>query len=286
MSIVKQMIPTKFEQTIPFDMSLLNKVKPFINNPATDIVKIDHKTDMGLFQTFVNENVNTITLTPSDIFFANTIPLKDIEIEVDERNEVFSYGKGMIIRYRMIVFDDLQDLYNKEKAEIGYLVVYVPNSKSVMCAFSLSVEKGNDYIIPTSAYTVVNVPCTVNIFTNTWYAIQIALLHPQIKTLFDKPARVPVHNKGNYKCNKRKIKYIRVHNLRIDDVKNITHEPGTINRKCLVWYVIGHWRQYKSGKRVFIQGYWKGQLRDIKRNLDERERVIDQIDLSTEGDRK
>jgi hypothetical protein len=29
-----------------------------------------------------------------------------------------------------------------------------------------------------------------------------------------------------------------------------------------LWHVTGHWRHYKSGKRVFVQGYWKGSERN------------------------
>ena len=45
-------------------------------------------------------------------------------------------------------------------------------------------------------------------------------------------------------------------------------------RHTLVWYVIGHWRNYGSGKRVFIQPYWKGALRNLKMSLDGRDREI------------
>lgn len=265
---------------ISMDKSLLDKVRPFMSYPATDVVKIDHKTDMELYQTVINENVNTIAQTPSDIFYADTIPLKDMEIEIDERDTTFSWGKGRVIRYRVVIFENLQSIHESEMAEIGYLIIYVPQTKKIAVVISLAVEKGNDYIFPASAYAMANIPITANIFTNTWYAIQIALLHPKIKQLFDCPMRVPVHNNGNRKDSKRRIKYVKVHDLRVDDVKNITHEPETINRKCLVWYVIGHWRQYKTGKKVFIQGYWKGKLRDIKRNLDERERVVEPEDIA------
>jgi hypothetical protein len=47
----------------------------------------------------------------------------------------------------------------------------------------------------------------------------------------------------------------------------------------MIWYVTGHWREYKkTGKRIFIQGYWKGALRDMKstafQNLEPREREL------------
>jgi len=49
--------------------------------------------------------------------------------------------------------------------------------------------------------------------------------------------------------------------------------------------VTGHWREYQSGKKVFIKGYWKGALRntpptDIKsRN---RELIINESEVKDE----
>ena len=35
-------------------------------------------------------------------------------------------------------------------------------------------------------------------------------------------------------------------------------------RRCPVWPVRGHWRQYRSGKRVYIAPFVKGPERDIR----------------------
>ena len=45
-------------------------------------------------------------------------------------------------------------------------------------------------------------------------------------------------------------------------------------RHALLWHVIGHWRTYKSGKKVFVQPYWKGALREVKNMEEAREREI------------
>lgn len=260
---------------VNFDENLLNAVKPYLNYPASDIIRIDHQTDMELYQSLINEDLGSSVYTPSDIVFANTIPLKDIEIQIDERSTDFSFGKGSLVRYRVIIFDNLSNIDNALKpTSIGYLVLYMTDSKKPFVIFSLAVQKGNNFIFPLSAYSIVNIPLTLNIFTNTWYAIQISLLHPKIKTLFDNPTKIPIHNNRGYGNRPRKVKYIKIHKIRINDVKHITHESGERKRKCLVWYVIGHWRKYKTGREIFIQGYWKGQLRDIKQNLDNRERII------------
>ena len=268
----------EYNRMVERDMSLIDKVKPYISAPATDIVRIDYKTDQELYRTMINENAETVVETPSDILFANTVPLKDIEIQIDERNTVFSYGNGILTKYRVVVFEDLnclQDLTGKK--EVGYVIYYAnAHSNNIFAIISFGVEKGNNALIAMKAYSVADMPLIMNIFTNTWYAIQIALLHPRIKVLFDNPMRVPIHNHGNvYRNAPRKIKYIKIHKLHVDSVKDIICDKNKYNRKCLCWYVIGHWRKYQTGKEIFIQGYWKGALRDIKKNLDERERIIE-----------
>lgn len=267
---------------IKHDENLRSEARRFLTHCATDIVKIDYETDLRLFQTMINEDIDSVYETPSDIIFANTVPLKDLEIEVDERKHIFPNGKfGRLVRYRIIIFDDLVSVLNgsDHKKEIGYLFGSIPDIGEYIV--SLYVERGNNYIFPNRVWSVSRseyFPVSINNFTNTWYAIQISLLHPEIKTLFASPSRIPIHGKKSSAGSKgmRKAKYVKMHRIEIEDIKNITHEKGKgINRKCLVWYVIGHWRKYKSGKTVFIQGYWKGKLRNIKQNLDERERIID-----------
>ena len=67
---------------------------------------------------------------------------------------------------------------------------------------------------------------------------------------------------------------------------------GTHTITCPAWYVVEHNRIYKNGKNVWIDGYWKGALRDVKRNLDEgKERRIEEKDtvinhIKTEGGQK
>jgi hypothetical protein len=62
------------------------------------------------------------------------------------------------------------------------------------------------------------------------------------------------------------------------DIDKAFEKRGFI-RRSMIWYVTGHWREYKkTGKRIFIQGYWKGALRDMKstafQNLEPREREL------------
>ena len=259
---------------IDYDDTLILRVSPYIKHRAADVVKMDHETDEELYTTLINKDINSVELTPSDIFFANTIPLKDLEIDIDERNKSFKWGKGCLVKYRIVIPEN----FDISQKEVGYLIVYHKETDTPFFVASFGVNKGSDYISMVKGWSLFpfKYPVYSNIFTNTWYAIQIALLNPRIKTLFSNPTKVPIHNKGQSNSSqRRKVKYTKVYKLNVNDVKDITYSPEKINRKCLVWYVIGHWRKYKSGKEIFIQGYWKGQLREIKQNLDDRERIVD-----------
>lgn len=109
-----------------------------------------------------------------------------------------------------------------------------------------------------------------------WYSTQICLLHPVVKEVFTKGKNKTIVQpqkpvKKGKKKKPTKIKYVKIHTLKSDDFDEFFNKPDNTtdrnyNRTALIWYVTGHWRTYKNtGKRVFIEGYWKGALRDTKK---------------------
>lgn len=110
-----------------------------------------------------------------------------------------------------------------------------------------------------------------------WYGIQVALLHPQIKDVFQRAKLAPVRKANRKRKKKQRVaRYVRTHYIKSQDVDEAVSRSGTIERKTLCWYVIGHWRHYSNGTKKFIRGYWKGPLREVQRNLDEgRRRIIE-----------
>ena len=112
-----------------------------------------------------------------------------------------------------------------------------------------------------------------------WYSVQIAMLNPITVDVFSRGERRAVveHQETRKKKQKKtKIKYIRKHIIKpeeFDDAFDIKIGNNTFTRKTMIWHVAGHWREYKNGKKVFIDGYWKGPLKDIK-NTDAREREL------------
>ena len=113
-----------------------------------------------------------------------------------------------------------------------------------------------------------------------WYALQIMLLNPIIKErIFVETPKKKLRCKNeniigsNVKPRKRKATYIRY-----KEISDTILESDTIRKRhTMCWYVIGHYRHYKTGKKVFVKGYWKGPLRQLRKNLDEgRERLLAQ----------
>ena len=81
------------------------------------------------------------------------------------------------------------------------------------------------------------------------------------------------NKKSDKKGKKKPLRYIKRHILNAEELKKRIHGENNFQRHTLVWYVIGHWRKYADGRKIFIQPYWKGALRELK-NGEIREREI------------
>jgi len=76
-----------------------------------------------------------------------------------------------------------------------------------------------------------------------------------------------------YDPNKpRVLKLIR--NVYINENTIERFKRSEFTRHIDAWYVMGHWRQYKSGKRVWVKGYWKGENKDKKNSELKRMREV------------
>ena len=265
----------------------INSSKP------SDVVYLTQKED-DLIKSFWNHEVkeNKFNFVPSDIIFANTIPIMDLNFVVD-----CSETGGDIIKFRIVIFPDYQkricDSTEEKSVIIGSLIT--DQNKKLLC-FPISVCKGFNKILSNGNIGFRNVskeeiyglkkqlPISHAIILyfdclSTWYGIQIALLHPTVKEIFKNPKSEPVEviiKKKNKKPRKRIVRYMKKHVIKVDDIEEALYggKDKKFERHTLVWYVIGHWRNYKNGKKIFIQPYWKGALREMKMNLDEREREI------------
>ena len=220
---------------------------------------------------------------PSDLFVADSIPLPDVVFVIDTYNDDEKYTKRSEKVYLRFVY------FNNE------MIVVVNNLDGSTASFKifnndLGACINPDYIyVPDAKYPFLKGDFTameykflsLNIANNIltrWYALQIMLLNPAIKErVFTETQKKKLRCKNedivgsNVKSRKRKAMYVRY-----KEISNTILESGTSRKRhTMCWYVIGHYRHYKTGKTVFIKGYWKGPMRQLQKNLDEgRERLI------------
>lgn len=224
---------------------------------------------------------------PSDLFFAGKIPLMDCEIVVDETED----PDGVVCKYRVVIFPDYQERITEAVGDTVYVGAVIAFLNGYTFFMPIGVCEGVN-VMMTGPFGYHNVPdgllklCKESWtqmdamkmgyqFLITWYGIQVALLHPTVKEVFRHPRTEPVCSGSGKKDGRRVVRYMRKHVINAADINTAAYGTGReYERHTLVWYVIGHWRNYASGKRVFIQPYWKGALRHLKMSLDGRDREI------------
>ena len=264
------------------------------SSKPTDLIDLNKESVDSLIE-LISFDKNKLSGIPSDILFLDTVPLPDVMVKCK-----FSNG---IENFRVVIYPDYKQCIDNSDdnhpAKVGAIIIDIDNSKIFM---EIEVLKGFDYIITSNIVGYYKLPINVREFIinklsagdflksfsenlTIWYGIQIALINPIIKNVFVKNTTTDVlKEERNVKKgkSKKKIKYIKRHVLNADDI-NRRHNSH-YERKTLSWYVIGHWRTYKNGKRIFIKPYWKGILRDSKKyndsdNIRKRDVVIpDKID--------
>lgn len=127
-------------------------------------------------------------------------------------------------------------------------------------------------------------------FLHAWYNLQIMLLNPLLEASFKRetvPMPSALCKQKKKKAPKKYIKRIVINNDKINELQ-ICSEKNKHNFTEPIWWVQGHWRQYKSGKRVFVQGYWKGPDRwkkelEVPREREIPEEYFEINNIKTEG---
>lgn len=245
----------------------------------TDIICLTRDTDLELINLWEDEKKENV-LIPSDLFMQKTIPLKDIQIEVDEREYGGCINKARICVYENIesIVDSLSEYDNTKEAgfiEIDFLGMNYSAPFYIMYGINY-IGFGN--YCGDKLLDFASVEQRMHILTSwfeTWYGIQIALLHPIIKEVFSSPNIVKSRNNLITKKNNNTTKYIKKHYITKDSIKKANDNKSQYKRKTLLWWVIGHWREYKSGKKIFVKGYWKGALRYTNQTIEPRKREIE-----------
>lgn len=266
----------------------------FSNNSPSDFISFTKDTKSNLNKYFVtnfdsHSDSKGDTIIPNDIFIANTIPLPDFCFVMDIYDEQYTkLINEFVIRFLFhegqlfIIFNDTQQrkiitAVKLKNMDDEHLII---DDSIVFC------NRAHDPLFKRADYKAAIKTMTLAIANHMlaeWYAVQVLLLNPVIKerifTQGDKK-KLRVNDSAiigldttSKKTRKRKAKYIRYKNIDQDLFKSkVLRKQHT-----LCWYVIGHYRHYQNGRKTFVHGYWKGPLRELKKNLDSgRERIIAQ----------
>ncbi len=253
-----------------------------------------------------------------DIIIANTIPSPDIEfiIEPDKSTKIV----GRVIPFPRDTIIELMKTsrrYRKKEDDTGVLAIYqigvieirmfntVTGAEAVDHRLRVSLQMTSDlelmfspmYISSSNAfYEYIEQLDPEELFDDiygivikvfvSWYATQTALLNPVIAERFHRET-VPydIGKKTIKKGKKAPKRYVK--QITIDDLSDLEfgREKRPHQIKEPLWWVSGHWRNQatKDGhKRIFIQGYWKGILRNESDSINveprERETVFEEND--------
>ncbi len=264
----------------------------------SDIIRLSGESDkrlINLWEGGIKEQIKKSgVFIPSDLFFAKTVPLMDCTIVVDERDCV---ENATTTTYRVVIFGDYaEELHAATENDIVKVGCIILDNGSTSLFFPINVVRGVDGVMfgdvgyrnITAEYRaeiekVTSVQSTMQMaisFLETWYGIQIALLHPIVHDVFRHP-KTTVDSGGRVKKQgqrKNKVRYVKEHIIASAELDTAVYgEDKTFTRHALVWYVIGHWRVYADGRKVFVKPYWKGTLRDLKLGDSDREREIAQL---------
>ena len=244
---------------------------------------------VALLKMFFKENYAAHG-APIDLLKEGTIPLTDVRL---------SLPKGDCSSdFRFVIFPDYKEKLkgNDEKYSIvgGYTIHPKMASKKVDIIGLLAIAPGMDFIIDAGMHgrtDLTPIPktatCSYSEWSQqmfdilmTWYSIQLTLLNPPTKLIYDKVRETTREAiKVHYDTPRKKAKVCYIKKIHLNPQVNFGSEDSDKYKKnCPYWRVIGHWREYKkSGKRIFIQGYWKGKFRNLAvKNSEElmRERVL------------
>ena len=283
------------------------------NSKPTEIIYFDTELKDKLFKILPAKEISGIEGGYSirgDIFVANTIPSPDIEIirEIKEgyyskecqsivKGRIFLVEPATIIEMcKVIRMDD--DIDDQTGIPIGYieLTVIVPDGHISTARILLQMDSdlifvGSPTIIqlPKNTYELTDetllteMLCELYDLKNeifiTWYGTQLALLNPVLEVRFKRETVLYSDNKrGTKKGKKAPKKYVK--KITLGDISDLEFAPEKKPHQIKepLWWVSGHWRNQKTKeghKRIFIQGYWKGVLRNgPKDNTESREREL------------
>jgi len=97
-------------------------------------------------------------------------------------------------------------------------------------------------------------------------------------------APVEPANKKHKHPKKRKVRTYRTITVNYEELAKVETLRPPREYSCLAWGVIGHWRHYKDGKRVWVNAHFKGKERNKPEAYDGKEYVMQEPGLQSNDD--
>lgn len=226
-----------------------------LNKYIDDEISIDNDGIDKLISLWRGDDFDGV---PSDLIDDGTLPMIACCINVSDENRMYK----IIINPNMLV-DANAEGYMEVTLSTG---ITIPkfirrDENGHLCLEANADDKNSKKIL------------------KAWYGIQLSLLNPIIKERCERISTNTVQIESVHAAPKKKDQYRRVrhyYNLIGDNVTKIVDGECRHNhRHTMSWYVIGHWRTYSNGHRVFVKGHWRGPLKEMKSGGELREREID-----------
>ena len=256
----------------------------------SDYIILKTRNDTNKFREFWKKPGFKYHGTPCDLFYAETIPLKNFIVRMEY--DWFSEGDDEVtsesfvdfvkenIYVHFVVFDDyMQKLYHpdlehpigtviivfkKKKEDVRVAIPFYPSGDKNFVMFNGIAYSDNISKNDVGGINIYELHKSMTKLLDIWYGIQLALLNPITEVVFQN-ARETTQSVRKNKVGlgkKRRVVYTKKYVISAEDIDNSYQEHRKNNMQCPLWYVIGHWRTYSSGKKIFIKGYWKGPERE------------------------
>ena len=246
--------------------------------------------------------------TPADLIFSKTVPLTDIVCHFKE----FAFeddGSPISASFRVFLYNnwkEIADMVQTKKDTLAVIGGIIPKfsfaskkkkrRKEQCVAFPICIASEADFLLAFNmAYknitresvkilSIKDIHMWNTMILNTFYGIQLALLNPITEKVIAKQKEHPISTRSftiGKKQKDRKVVYVKKYYIHEGDITRAINEYRTHNMRCPLYYVIGHKRHLRSGKVIWINGYWKGPERHKMQHLNEedslemRQRIID-----------
>lgn len=237
------------------------------NQDPTDEIVLDQNSFLEIIN-FRKEVVGEDDNLVSDIIWSQTIPMTDFVINVEGRKIRFCFFDEAI--------ENLDTIPSEKRGmvgaiqELGHNHFWLCGVKKGEYGMNVSDEH---YDMDGTAYKSSISDDKLFELIRLWHGIQLMLLNPKTEEML-RQGKTSKQSKRVRKDGERKrvTYYIKRHYLDGEKIHNTLRE---FTRHCKAWYVVGHWRNLPSGGVTYVKGHWKGELRNLKRNIDSgRERKI------------